>query len=77
MEYFYQGTGWVGALILLAAFYTSVTQRYTPQSRPYLWLNFSGSILLIINATHYAAYPFVLVNVTWMLFSGYHLFIKK
>lgn len=69
--------GWIGALLLLIAFYVNIYFNISPRSTRYLILNFTGSLLLTINALDSRAYPFVLVNVTWMLFSFYKLTRRK
>jgi hypothetical protein len=73
MNLIIQIVGWLGALLLLSAFYINVYLNVSATSNKYLILNFTGSLLLTVNALDNKAYPFVLVNVTWMVFSFYKL----
>lgn len=73
MDVIIQIIGWAGAMLLLIAFYINIYYNISPKSKQYLILNLSGSLLLTINAIDNDAYPFVLVNLTWMVFSVYKL----
>lgn len=76
MDIIIQIIGWIGALLLLIAFCINIYFNISPKSTQYLTLNLTGSLLLIINALDNKAYPFVLVNVIWMIFSLYKLKCK-
>lgn len=65
--------GWFGAGALLLAFALNVFQRITAHSKSYLWLNLIGSTLLLYNAYQNGAFPFVAVNLVWVIFSGLKL----
>ena len=64
-------TGWIGAALVLAAFYVSVVRNWPPHSGKYLVLSNTAAVLLIINACMNAAYPFVVVNVALILVTLY------
>ena len=57
--------GWLGALVLLAAFGLNSFGSMHARSRAYLGLNIAGSILLIINTGWHRAWPSAFVNVVW------------
>ena len=69
--------GWLGASALLIGFVLNLFDRIKAESRIYLMLNFVGSALLLYNAFENGAYPFVAVNLVWVLFSGYKLVSNK
>jgi len=58
--------GWIGAIILLAA-YTAVSRGLTQgTSFKYQLWNGVGSVLLLINAAYYRAFPSSFVNLVWI-----------
>ncbi|MEQ8470819.1 MAG: hypothetical protein RIC35_06515 [Marinoscillum sp.] len=68
--------GWLGAGALLIGFVLNIFQKIAASSVTYLLLNLMGSLLLLYNAYMNAAYPFVVVNAFWVVFSGYKLIGK-
>lgn len=71
MELFYTIAGWVGAFGLLIAFVLSSLGRMDNQGTPYHLINGLCSVLLIFNAAHNEAYPFIVINSFWSLMSAY------
>ena len=61
--------GIVGMLCILAAFYLLETHRWSSESIQYDLMNFIGSALLVINAWHGHAWPFLILNGIWALVS--------
>lgn len=68
-----EALGWAGASSLLVGFVLNVLGRITAGSSLYLALNLAGSALLLYNAYVNTAYPFVVVNLFWVVFSGFKL----
>jgi len=58
--------GWVGAGLLLAAYWLISTKRVVGDSVGYQALNIVGSILLMANTAYYGAYPSAFVNLVWL-----------
>ena len=58
-------TGWLGAALLLLAFFLNARQIVTADSKPYLIMNLSGSLLLFCNSYLIEAWPFVVINLFW------------
>ena len=58
--------GWVGVLLLLAAYGLVSTGRTQGDSVAYQTLNLVGGALLIVNSFHFGAYPSVGINVAWV-----------
>jgi hypothetical protein len=57
--------GWIGALLVIAAFGLVSFDRLSAASLRYQALNIVGSILLIVNTAWHAAWPSAAVNVIW------------
>lgn len=58
--------GWIGALLIVLAYYLISTQRTSGTSLGYQGLNAGGSILVGGNALYYGALPSVFINVVWI-----------
>lgn len=65
--------GWLGAGSLLLAFGLNVFGKIQATSKAYLLLNLVGSALLLYNAWMNEAFPFVAVNLVWVIFSAVKL----
>ena len=59
--------GWLGAILLLLAYWRVSHGLLDPKGRRYQWLNVAGGALLIVNSAWYGAFPSVAVNVVWIL----------
>ena len=68
--------GWVGAGLLLSAFFYLTIFKKKGDNSYYLFGNLFGSIGLLINAWHNGALPFVLVNAFWVVITLISL-VKK
>jgi len=55
-------TGWIGASLVLLAFYLTVVRSWKPDSGRYMVLSNVAAVLLIMNAWFNNAYPFLIVN---------------
>lgn len=62
--------GWIGAALVLSAFFLVSTRRLIGDSRRFQWLNLIGGVGLLTNTIYYRAYPSSLVNVVWILIAG-------
>ena len=58
--------GWVGAFLIVLAYYRISTQRTSGTSLGYQGLNAGGSILVGGNALYYGALPSVFINIVWI-----------
>jgi hypothetical protein len=61
--------GIVGMLCILIAFFLLETHRWSADEMAYDMMNAIGSILLVINAWHGHAWPFLILNGVWALVS--------
>lgn len=61
--------GWVGAGLLLFAYYLGLNKE--AETNPYRLhiINLIGSLLLMGNAIFFTVYPFVLINTFWAILS--------
>lgn len=66
--------GWIGALLLLLAYFLLVHKNLTSRSRMYQWMNIIGAFLLAINNIYLNAYPSFLTNVIWFFIGLYGIF---
>ena len=65
--------GWIGSLLLVAAYWLNSKNIINAQTKTYQFLNIVGSLTLMINTFYYGAYASSLVNVVWLLMGLYHI----
>ena len=58
--------GWIGSILVIAAYALNIYGKLSPESIPYYVLNIAGSTGLIINTVYHHAIPSVVVNVVWI-----------
>ena len=58
--------GWIGAIIVLIAFFMISTHRTDADKPIFHWLNVIGAIGLIIHTCYNSAFPSAFVNVIWV-----------
>jgi hypothetical protein len=58
--------GWIGAILILVAYYLVSTRRVHGASVRYQTLNVVGSLLVGANALYYHALPSFSINVVWI-----------
>ncbi|MBS3083755.1 hypothetical protein J4423_03050 [Candidatus Pacearchaeota archaeon] len=66
--------GWLGAFLLLLAYFLLVHKNLTSMSKMYQWLNIIGALLLAINNIYLSAYPSFVTNAIWFLIGLYGIF---
>ncbi len=57
--------GWIGAILVLAAYLLLSIQWMSGNSFSYQFLNVTGAVMLVINSYYLGAYPSVGVNAIW------------
>lgn len=65
--------GWIGALLVIIAYFMVSTRRVAGDALSYQLLNLSGGLLLIANTAFYGAYPSSVVNLVWVGIAVYAL----
>lgn len=63
--------GWLGAAVLLFAYFLVSSRRVHGGSLLYQGLNATGSVLLGINSLYYGAVPSAFVNAVWLAIAAY------
>ncbi len=66
--------GWVGAILLLLAYFLLIHKNLTSRSKLYQWMNIIGSLMLGINTLLIKAYPSFLTNIIWFFIGLYGIF---
>jgi len=66
--------GWVGAGLLLLAYFLLIHKDLTSRSRMYQWMNIIGALLLSVNTFYIGAYPSFVTNFLWFLVGLYGIF---
>lgn len=67
MDIFLEAFGWVGAALLLIAFYINSRDIYPATSKQSLIINIVGSAGLFANGLYHGALPSVALNSIWFV----------
>jgi hypothetical protein len=62
--------GWLGAVLVVAAFALNAFGSMDVRGRAYQVLNICGSTLLIVNTGWHRAWPSAFVNVVWVIIAA-------
>lgn len=66
--------GWIGSILLIAAYFLNSKDKITAQSIEYQSMNIIGSIFLVVNTVYFGAYPSSVVNIIWVFIGMYYLY---
>jgi hypothetical protein len=66
MHYLIEAVGWIGAIMILAAYGLLSIGRLDGRSTTYQLLNLVGSVGIVINSGWNHAIPSAVLNVVWM-----------
>ncbi|MEM1327326.1 MAG: hypothetical protein AAGI23_15290 [Bacteroidota bacterium] len=67
--------GWIGSILLVAAYWMVSRGRIDPKSATYHGMNIIASILLTINTVYYGALPSATVNTIWIFIGSYYVYL--
>ena len=67
----------LGALLILAGFVAGQVGLLRVDSRPYLWLNLAGSLILTVDAWRGRQWGFVLLEAVWAVVSAWGLVARR
>lgn len=70
---FYDVAGWLGAVLILLAYFLVSTKKLPPTSKNFQLLNLFGAIGIVINSLYYKAFPSAGLNIVWTLIAIYGL----
>ena len=73
MTLFIIAAGWLGAVVILAAYGLHATGRLDGRSRAYHLLNFVGAAGIAVNSGWNGAMPSAILNVIWAAIAIYAL----
>ncbi len=66
LDIFMEVVGWIGALLILAAYALLSAGKLDAKSPAYQWLNIFGAIGFIANSSWNGAWPSAALNVVWV-----------
>jgi hypothetical protein len=66
--------GWVGAGLLLVAYFLLIHKNLTSRSRMYQWMNIIGAVFLGVQTYYIQAWPSFVTNMFWLLVAAYGVF---
>jgi hypothetical protein len=66
LDLFMEVVGWIGALLILAAYGLLSAGKLDARSPAYQWLNVIGAVGFILNSGWNGAWPSAALNVVWV-----------
>ena len=67
MDIFIEVIGWIGAVLIVGAYFLNINGKLSSRSVIYIISNLVGGIFFTINTLVHHAYPSMLVNIIWVL----------
>ncbi|MEP7236649.1 MAG: hypothetical protein ABI685_02250 [Ferruginibacter sp.] len=77
MNYFIEIIGWIGAVLIIGAYYLNINGKIKSSSSGYIVSNLLGGIFFTINTLVHHAYPSMIVNIIWIFIAIAALFKKE
>lgn len=77
MNYFVEIIGWIGAVLIVGAYFLNINGRLNSSSPVYIISNLFGGVFFTINTLVHHAYPSMIVNVIWVFIAVGALLKKK
>ncbi len=74
MNYFVEIIGWIGAVLIIGAYYLNINGKIKSSSTSYIVSNLLGGIFFTINTFVHQAYPSMIVNIIWVFIAIAALF---
>lgn len=65
VEILVDGLGWIGTILLVAAYALLTAGRLRSAGTPYQLMNLVGGVLLLANTAFHAAWPSAALNLVW------------
>lgn len=66
-KFWFDVIGWVGSVLIVAAYALNISGRMRSDAPFYLWGNILGSFALVLNTVYVGAYPSAAVNIIWVV----------
>ena len=67
MDYFIEIIGWIGAVLIVGAYFFNINGKLKSSSAVYIISNLLGGIFFTINTLVHKAYPSMIVNIIWVI----------
>ena len=67
MNYFIEIIGWIGAVLIVGAYFFNINGKLKSSSILYIISNLLGGIFFTINTFVHKAYPSMIVNIIWVI----------
>lgn len=77
MNYLVEIIGWVGAVLIVGAYFLNINGRMNSSSPVYIISNLVGGVFFTINTLVHHAYPSMIVNIIWVFIAIAALIKKK
>ena len=68
-----EAAGWIGASLILGAYFLLSAGKMQGNSPAYQWMNVIGAAGFILNSGYHGAIPSVAINVLWIAIGGFAL----
>ncbi|WP_310474241.1 CBU_0592 family membrane protein [Sandarakinorhabdus sp.] len=65
MEIAIEAAGWIGAVLVLAAYALASAGRLDAKSPLFQWLNLVGAAGFVVNTAYHGAIPSMVLNIIW------------
>ncbi|WP_310475257.1 CBU_0592 family membrane protein [Sandarakinorhabdus sp.] len=60
-----EAAGWIGAVLVLAAYALASAGRLDGKSPIFQWLNLVGAVGFVVNTAYHGAIPSMVLNIIW------------
>lgn len=77
MDLFVEIIGWIGAVLIVGAYFLNINGKLKSTSALYILSNLFGGIFFTINTLVHHAYPSMIVNIIWVFIAVAALLKKK
>jgi hypothetical protein len=77
MNFFVEIIGWIGAVLIVGAYFLNINGRLKSSSGVYILSNLFGGIFFTVNTLVHQAYPSMIVNIIWVFIAIAALFKKN
>jgi hypothetical protein len=61
-----EAAGWIGALLILAAYGLVSSGRLDPRAPTFQWMNLAGAAGFVVNSGWHGAWPSAILNIIWI-----------
>ena len=77
MNYFIEIIGWIGAVLIVGAYFLNINGKLKSTSAVYIISNLVGGIFFTVNTLVHRAYPSMIVNIIWVFIAVAALLKKE